>query len=148
MNVNVSQGDVAAAADAASLQVPATSHAQQADIRFWTQAILLAAGQIGVRCSPELVNNAAAWAASADRDQAIIDVAYAAGLSADFVQIKPGKINAEMLPALVEIEASHVGVVIAIADEILQVSFAVGDSFIERKIPVKNLARKGSVGCL
>ncbi|RFC63931.1 type I secretion system permease/ATPase [Mesorhizobium denitrificans] len=114
----------------------------------WTQALLLVAKQIGVRSSPELVRNAAAWAPSADVDQAVIDIAHAAGLSADFRKISAKKLTAEMLPVLIVIGESRVGVITEIADGKFSVAFAVEDSFIERKIPIANAARKGSLKVL
>ena len=114
----------------------------------WVDAILLAARHLDVRTSPELVRSAAAWSKSIDKDQGILDVAYASGLSAQFVDLPAGKVTAEMLPVLVPVGETYVGVIIGILDGDLTLQFAVEGSLVERTIPVEKVARKGRVRVL
>lgn len=125
--------------------VGSETHAPTA-IERWVEAILLAARQIGVSVSPELVRSASAWAVRTDAELAIIDIALSAGLVAQFVSISIDDLSPHMVPALVQIGDKHVGVIVAVASGVATVAFTVDGTTIERAIPFEQL--RGNAGRL
>lgn len=122
--------------------------AKPSSLQSWVDAMLLAARHIGIRTSPELVRNAAAWSKSIGKDQAILDIAYSAGLSAQFIELPAGKVTPEMLPVLMPVGDTYVGLVTGVSDNKITVQFGVEGSLVERIISVDKVERKGKVRVL
>ncbi|MBX3598230.1 MAG: type I secretion system permease/ATPase [Rhizobiaceae bacterium] len=136
--------EIKKAAEAEPLQ-PGSGHES---IQPWVDGLLLLAREIDVRTSPELVRNAAAWSKSSELDRAILDVAYAAGLSAEFIEVPARKIAPEILPALMPVGDSYIGVVSAVSADKLTVHFEVEGKIVERFMPLDKLEQNGRVRLL
>ncbi|MCO5064430.1 MAG: type I secretion system permease/ATPase [Rhizobiaceae bacterium] len=129
-------------------KTPAAKVVGASNIQAWVDGILLAARHLDVRTSPELIRNAAAWSKSVDKDQAVIDVAYSAGLTAQFIDLPARKITPEMLPVLVPVGDAYVGVITGVSDNELTLQFLLEGSLVERTIPSERVVRKGRVRIL
>lgn len=129
-------------------EVRTAKGANLSNIQAWVDGVLLAARHLDVRTSPELVRNSAAWSRTIGKDQSILDIAYAAGLSSQFIDLPVNKITQEMLPVLVPVGEAYVGVVTAIADKKFIVHFGVNGSFVERSIEIDKIAREGEIRVL
>ncbi|MEI3854960.1 MULTISPECIES: type I secretion system permease/ATPase [unclassified Ensifer] len=114
-----------------------------ASIERWVSAILIASSRLGITVSPELVRNASAWGIAGEQDQAIVDVAQAAGLSAQFVALSLRHLAVEMLPALIPMGDRLVGVIIGIANDSVRVAFTVDGTTIERSLPIDEVEQAG-----
>ncbi|MDN7447711.1 type I secretion system permease/ATPase [Burkholderia multivorans] len=107
-----------------------------ADLARWVDPLLFAARHLGLTVSPEQVRGTAAWAAGSGPDTAIVDIAAAAGLAAQFVELPVAKLTSTMLPALAMIDEVHVGVIVSIAAGRAIVQFAIDGQPVERAIDV------------
>lgn len=126
-------------ASPASVPAEAPKDAAGGEIHRWVDAILLAARQLGVQVSPELVSSAASWADRAETDQAIIDVALSAGLVGQFVNVAVGDLTALMLPALLPVGDKYVGVVTSVNEASARLSFTLEGKTIERIVSREDL---------
>jgi ATP-binding cassette, subfamily C, bacterial LapB len=113
----------------------------------WAGAIVLAARRLGVACSPESVHIASAWD-SDNSEQAVVDVAFAAGLAGQFADIRIRDAAKIVLPALVMTPAGQVGVITSIAGSEASLQFMVDDNTLERAMPLKELAPSGALRLL
>lgn len=122
---------------------PATVHCKtSAPATQWVEPLLLAAQRLGLSVSPEWVRGAASWAIHSDTHTAILDIAAQAGLSAQFVEIPLAQLSPIMLPALLELEDGHVGVVTDVALGRTTVLLSIGGKTLERTLSADNLPRQ------
>lgn len=110
----------------------------------WTDVILLAARQLGLSNSPELVRSAAAWVGQADADQAVIDIAASAGLVGQFVEMRVGDLSPAKLPALVQVGDAFVGMITAVGDGRATLVLPLDGKAVERLMPFDQLERLGT----
>lgn len=108
----------------------------------WSDILLLAARQLGVSSSPELVRNASTWAKNENPDQAVIDIASASGLSATFIEIDPQSLSRTMVPCVIEI-GRELGLVTSFDDKQVLVHFVVNNHSYEKHIPFDRLFKAG-----
>jgi len=112
------------------------------DASKWSDILLLAARQLGVSSSPELVRNASAWAKSEDTDQAVIDIALASGLSATFIEVDRQSLSRTMLPCVAEIGKEY-GLITSFDEKQALVNFVVNGSSFERRVLLERLFKTG-----
>lgn len=112
------------------------------DASKWSEILLLAARQLGVSCSPELVRNASVWAVTEDSNQAVIDIAQASGLAATFVEIDQPSLSRTMLPCIVELDREY-GLITALDEKQALVTFIVEGNSFERRIPLEQIFKSG-----
>lgn len=120
----------------------ASSASERGGLDAWVDALLLTARELEVAFSPEGVRGASAWANVADRDDAIVDIALAAGLAAQFVDISVDELSPALLPALLPVGEKYVGVVTAIRDGHATVAFSVNGAKVERSVPLRDIGDK------
>jgi len=102
----------------------------------WTAPLLLAARHLRLPVSPELVRGAGTWSAGHDAETAIVELAAAAGLSARFLDLPPAQLTPVLLPALLQLDDEHVGVVVAVAAGRATVLVDVQGQAVERTLPL------------
>ncbi|KAB2723348.1 type I secretion system permease/ATPase [Brucella intermedia] len=112
---------------------------QKPSVALWVDPLLIAARHLGVKISEESVMNASSWSKDVERDQAISDIALSAGLVVEFVEISSSDVSSALLPALIEVDAKHVGVVTACDSEKLCVVLSINGKQIERSILITEL---------
>ncbi|MEG1767817.1 MAG: type I secretion system permease/ATPase [Comamonas sp.] len=106
------------------------------DLLRWADALLLAAGELGLNASPEQARSTAAWASAQAPDAAIVDIAATVGLGAQFVDVPVARLSPSMLPALVACDDLQVGVVTTVAAGQARVQFVLGGKPVERVLPL------------
>jgi len=111
---------------------------QTFDASKWSNVLLLAARQLGVKSSHEFVRNASRWSEGQDPQQAAIDIALASGLSASYVTADQTQLSANMLPCVIEIKG-ELGLISALDDSHALVHFFVGSKSFERRIALEDL---------
>ena len=112
----------------------------------WAEALLLAARQLGLSPSPELVRGAAAWTNRADAERAVIEMAAAAGLSAQFADLPAAALSSLLLPALVALDGAQIGLLTGIADGKAVLQLPTGAGTIEHTPALAALARQDGDG--
>lgn len=112
-----------------------------AAIGRWADAILVATRQLGVKASPELVRNASAWSGDGGWEQAVLDIAHAAGLAGTFIDTSASDLTPLMLPAIVQIGDKHVGIITNISKEAATVTCALDGKAVERSLPLDQFRR-------
>lgn len=127
------------------------SNDQQIDtaslIAKWVDILLLAARQLNIPISDELVRNAAKWSGRQATEQSIIDVALASGLAATFVEVNAAEISSVMLPAVVQVDGT-LGLLTARDGNEAVLNFVVEGTPFEKRIPFKDLTQKDRVKLL
>jgi len=118
------------------------------DLGRWAEAILLAARHLGLPNSPELVRGAAAWADASDTGRAVVEMAAAAGLNAQFVSLPPDALTDVMLPALVCVDACYVGMIVAVAEGRAALHVPTDSGVLERTPKLDTLLRDGRLHVL
>lgn len=108
-------------------------------IKLWVDAILLAARHLGIASSPEQVRSASAWAQGCDAEQAIVGVALAAGLAAQFVNVQSAGLSRVMLPALVAVDDSCIGMIVAVSEGKATIRFLVNNQTVERSLSLNHI---------
>ena len=102
----------------------------------WVDPLLYAARELGLNASPEQVAGVAAWACAQAPDTAIVEIASAAGLSAQFIDLPVARLSPAMLPALAVCDGVHVGVITALtAEHASLLHFGQGKA-VERLLPL------------
>ncbi|UUT23019.1 type I secretion system permease/ATPase [Pseudomonas sp. T8] len=112
-------------------------------IKLWVDAILLASRHLGIASSPELVRSASAWEEGSDAEQAIVGIAHAAGLAAQFVDIQSSAISRVMLPALVAVDDNCIGMIVAVSEGRATIRFSVNNQTIERSLLLNHIGTQG-----
>ncbi|AQS40732.1 MAG: Type I secretion system ATPase [Candidatus Tokpelaia hoelldobleri] len=112
--------------------------ASASDTAKWSEILLLAAREMGVTTSSELVRAASVWAKGENRDQAILDITLAAGLSGTFVDVDTQTLSPTLLPFVLEI-GTDAGLVTAFDDEHVQVHLIVNGASFQRQFVRKEL---------
>jgi len=108
----------------------------------WSDILLLAARQLGVSTSPELVRSASAWAKNEDPDQAVIDIALASGLTATFVTMERQSLTRTMLPCVVEID-NELGLLTSFDEKQAILTFMLNGSAFEKHLLLAELFNIG-----
>ncbi|WP_354681111.1 type I secretion system permease/ATPase [Cupriavidus plantarum] len=107
----------------------------------WTEAILMAARHLGLTNSPELIRGASAWADRADGERTVIEMAAAAGIAAQFADVRPEDLSDVLLPALVPIDARHVGLIVSVSQGKAMVQLATDAGSVERTPMLESLVQ-------
>lgn len=102
----------------------------------WVEPLLHAARQLGLSVSPERVQGAASWAGHHNPEAAVLDVAAQAGLSAQFVELPLNELSSVMLPALLELDEGHIGLITAASAGRATVLLTLEGKTIERSLPL------------
>ena len=121
-----------------TLQIAATAaaDARREDLLRWVDPLLFAARTLGLDASPGQVAGAAAWADPRQADQAILEIAGAAGLGAQFADLRVARLSSAMLPALVICDGTQVGVITAVASGQATVLLFIEGKTVERVLPL------------
>lgn len=109
----------------------------QPSIEAWVDIILLASRELNTAASPELVRNAAAWAAGRKIEETIIDVAYASGLDSQFINVDFSSINNAMLPCVMPLDDT-VAFVTAVSGDNVTAHFSVDGEMFARQISLSD----------
>lgn len=113
-----------------------SADAARGELLRWVEPLLFAARELGVDASPAQVASAAAWADPRAPEQAILEVAAAAGLNAQFADLRVARLSPSMLPALVVCDGTQVGVITALASGQATVLLFIGGQPVERVLPL------------
>ncbi|UXM94098.1 type I secretion system permease/ATPase [Bartonella sp. HY329] len=112
------------------------------DATKWTDVLLLAARQLSIKSSPELVRNAAAWTKGGDPKQSTIDIALACGLNATYLSIDESNLSNTMLPCVIEI-GKELGLLTAFDEKQALIHFVVNGKSFERRVALDQLFKAG-----
>lgn len=112
------------------------------DATKWTDVLLLAARQLSIKTSPELVRNAAAWTKDGDPKQSTIDIALACGLNATYVDVEERNLSNNMLPCVIEI-GRELGLLTAFDEKQALIHFVVNGKSFERRVALEQLFKAG-----
>ena len=99
----------------------------------WVDVLLLAARQLNIPVSNELVRNAAKWSKGAQKDETIVDIALSCGLAATFVEVEPTAISSVMMPAILQIDG-ELGLLTAKDGAVGIVDFVVDNNVFRKRI--------------
>lgn len=116
-------------------------------IAKWVDVILLAARQLSIPISDELVRNAAKWSDRDVTEQAIIDIALAAGMDATFIEMSTNDIAPVMLPAIIQVDGV-LGLLVAKDGDNGIVNFIINDKTFEKRISFKQIAKQNKLRLL
>ncbi|MBH9987640.1 type I secretion system permease/ATPase [Bartonella sp. W8098] len=124
---------------------------EQADasslISKWVDILLLAARQLDIPISDELVRNAAKWSGKKATEQSIIDVALASGLAATFVEVSASEISSVMLPAVIQVD-SALGLLTGRDRNTAIVHFVADKTAFEKRIPFADIVKTEKIKLL
>ncbi|MCD2513458.1 type I secretion system permease/ATPase [Comamonas endophytica] len=118
------------------------------ELMRWVDPLLCAARALGLDVSPEQLGSVAAWASPQDLDAAIVEMASAAGLGAQFVDMPVARLSPSMLPALVVCDGTQVGVVTAVSAGQASVQLFPGGKAVERVLPLDGPGLAGAARVL
>lgn len=121
--------------------VSSTGEAGVPAMACWVDGILLAARQVGIPVSPQQVRNASAWTTRSEFEDAVVDIAYSAGLVGQFATMPIADLSSAMLPALVHVSDKYVGLVCSNDQGKLKLLVPVKGRVIERMVSVEQLQR-------
>lgn len=108
------------------------------DASKWTDILLLAARQLSIKSSPQLVRNAASWSKDTDYQQSIINIALACGLNATYIDIDKNTLSKNMLPCIFKID-NELGLLSNFDDKQGLLHFVVNDKSFERHVAIDQL---------
>jgi len=111
---------------------------QPLDTSKWSDVLLMAARQLGVKASHEFVRNAAAWSKGHDPHQAAIDIALASGLTASYITVEQSQLSTNMLPCVMQIN-SELGLITSLDETHALVHFFVNGNAFERRLALVDL---------
>ena len=134
--------DIAKSQDAGCEQFDAASL-----IAKWVDILLLAARQLDIPVSDELVRNAAKWSGREATEQSIIDVALASGLAATFVEVSAGEISSVMLPAVIQVDGT-LGLLTGRDKNTAIIHFVVNNAAFEKRVPFSEIAKGDKIRLL
>lgn len=116
-------------------------------IAKWVDILLLAARQLDIPISDELVRNAAKWSGREATEQSIIDVALASGLAATFVEVSASEISSVMLPAVIQVDGT-LGLLTGRDKNIAIVHFVADKTAFEKRIPFADIVKSDKIKLL
>ena len=116
-------------------------------ISKWVDVFLLAARQLDIPISDELVRNAAKWSGRKATEQSIIDVALASGLAATFVEVGIGEITSVMLPAVIQVDGT-LGLLTGRDKNIAIIHFVADKTAFEKRIPFSDIVKTEKIKLL
>jgi len=113
------------------------------NVSKWSDVLLFAARRLGVKTSPQLVQNAAIWSQGNDPEQAVLDIAHACGLSANYLNIEAMQLSSNMLPCIIEVD-QDLGLITAFDNAHVLVHFHVQGNSFERRFTLEQLFKRGT----
>lgn len=126
-----------------TVQIPSATDMCLGDLLRWVEPLLFVARESGLQVSPEQVVSTAAWADLQAPDQAVVEVAGAAGLSARFVALAIARLSPSTLPALAVCDGTQVAVITAVASGQAHLLLFIGGQVVERILPLDGPALGG-----
>lgn len=119
-----------------AIHLAAATDARRGELLRWIEPLLFAARELGLSPSAGQVAGTAAWADLGACDRAVLELAGAAGLSAQFADLRVADLSPAMLPALVLCEGPQVGVVTALAAGQARLLLFIDGHAVERSLPL------------
>lgn len=119
-----------------AIHLAAATDGRRGELLRWIEPLLFAARELGLSPSAGQVAGMAAWADLGACDQAVLELAGAAGLNAQFADLRVADLSPAMLPALVLCEGPQVGVVKALAAGQASLLLFIDGHAVERSLPL------------